>query len=337
MQQRPFASDDKQKKIWRFDKQKGEYEEASIRDTAARDFYYVVTTEDGQTHDRLEQQFSRAETGAANAMQAIRNQGLGALTLGEKDRQWLLALVAISHTRVPVQREFNEEVTVMFAKNALWNALTSDDYLKRAREAGIEVSDEKIQAFRDRTLRALDEGTLEIRTGPDASLASMAEATVLLPWVLLGRRITVLRRVEPPFLLTSDNPVLLQGPDPNEPVGFDTAGVRIEIPLAPDTLLRLTDEKGEERITEGPAEDFAEANRRIWRQAGYEVLAPTRKDLEVVAAELGDEAKRKQSGYVFGGWLPGLPVKKTKTETAKEYEPTPAEVAKFEKLGEQKE
>jgi hypothetical protein len=332
MQQRPFASDEKKTKIWSFDKQSGEYQEASIKDTAARDFYYIVKTEDGKTHDRLEQQFSRAESGAADAMQAIRKQGLGALKLSDEDRQWLLALVAISHTRVPVQREFNEEIAVMLAKNALWSALTSDDYAKRAREAGMNGSEEEIQAFRDRTLRALDEGTLEVTTGPYASLASMAEATVLLPWVLLSRRITVLRRTEPPFLLTSDNPVLLTGRDPAEPVGFATTGARIEIPLAPDTLLRLTDDKGDERIVEGAADDFAEANRRIWKQAGYEVLAPSRKALEAVAFELGKDATRKQSGYVFGGWLPGLPVKKPKLEEAKLNEPTPAEAADFDAL-----
>jgi hypothetical protein len=330
MQQRPFASDDKGTKIWSFDKQSGEYREASITDTAARDFYYIVKTEDGKTHDQLEQQFSRAESGAANAMQAIRKQGLGALKLSDEGRQWLLAMVAISHTRVPVQREFNEEVAVMFAKNALWTALKSDDYVNRAREAGVQGTDEEIQELRDRTLRALDEGTLEITAGPEASLAAMAEATVLLPWVLLKRRITVVRRAEPPFLLTSDNPVLLSGPDPKEPVGFATPGVRIEIPLAPDTLLRLTEDLGDERIVEGSADDFAEASRRIWRQAGYEVLAPSRKALEAVADELGQDATRKQTDYVFGGWLPGLPVIKPKPEEAKFYEPTPAEAADFD-------
>ena len=321
MQQRPFASDEKRTRIWAFDKQSSEYREATIKETAARDFYYIVNTEDGEAHDRLEHQFSRAESGAANAMQAIQKQPLGALKIGDEDRQWLLALVAISHTRVPVQREFNEEVAVMLAKNALWNALKSDDYVTRAREAGIKGLDEEMAQFRDRTLRALDEGTLDITVGPEASLATMAEATVLLPWVLLKRRVTVLRRTEPPFLIISDNPVLLSGPDVNEPVGFGTAGVRVEIPLAPDTLLRLTDEKGDEQIVAGAAEEFAEANRRIWKQAGYEVLGPNRKALEAVAAELGKDTTRRQSGYVFGGWLPGMPVRKSKREEAKVYEP----------------
>jgi hypothetical protein len=66
----------------------------------------------------------------------------------------------------------------------------------------------------------------------------------------------------------------------------------------------------------GSAEEFADATRRIWKQAGYEVLGPNRSALEAVAAELGKDATRKQSGYVFGGWLPGMPVKKPKREQA---------------------
>lgn len=119
--------------------------------------------------------------------------------------------------------------------------------------------------------------------------------------------------------------MLLSGPDEKEPVGFATPGVRIELPLAPDTLLRLTDDKGEERVVEGSADEFADVNRRNWAQAGYEVLGPSRSALEAVAAELGKDATRKQSGYVFGGWLPGIPVKTKEREQVKVYKrATPA-------------
>lgn len=324
MQQRPFASDGKRERIWVFDKETGEVQERKIEKLAVSLDYYTVETPGGEKHDNLEQTFARAESEAARVLQSVREKKDGPLGLSAEEREWLLILVAISRARVPTQRDASEEIAEMLARAALGNAARSKDFVERARAAGVTGSDEDIEAFRERLVKQLEAGEVEIVADPAHSLLAMAqEMLVALPF-LAERRLTVLKRTKPPQLVISDNPVVLRGPDEKAPVGYATPGVRILLPLAPDTLLAVSDEKGDEEIRTAGEDEFRDVTFAVWRQASRYVFAPHRDELEAIAKELGERAREQAGRIVFGGWLPGDPVREKPAKAQAEAKATPS-------------
>ena len=111
--------------------------------------------------------------------------------------------------------------------------------------------------------------------------------------VLLKKRWSVIVADEPVFV-TSDNPVILDGPpDRNEGFGFGTRGMTVTFPLSPKMLLHLSDRKNGENdglycplqgIANMPGPPWAAFNWQVWVNASRLMLSP--RPADVVLSEI---------------------------------------------------
>lgn len=294
-----------------FDKKWGKFGRSPVAKSAFSRDYYLLPGETDEDRLRLERQFALLEDRVAPLMKWLALQRLGPVQIDDQDRDALAGYAAILHIRVPAFREAAWERAQSMARDPeVLGLADATEFRTAARKMGMPGSDEDLETLRLAWLDDVRTGRRRIEVHRAASLTALTPAVEKIRPMLFDREWELLRVEGWQGFVIGDQPVtLLNKGRLAGQIGFGTPGVQVMMPLAPNTLLLISD-RPRESVLEvkvqpwqlGLAEPWwATANRVSWLSSKRYVFAQGRRHLQ--GAELlvhPDDQRRDITGLSAG-------------------------------------
>lgn len=295
------------RRIHVFDKKWGKFGRPPVAKSAFSRDYYLLPAETNEDRLRLERQFALLEDRVAPLMKWLALQPPGPVQIDDQDRDALAGYAAILHIRVPAFREAAWERAQSMARDPeVLGLADATEFRTAARKMRMPGSDEDLETLRLAWLEDVRTGRRRIEVHRAASLTALTPAVEKVRPILFDREWELLRVEGWQGFVIGDQPVtLLSKGRLAGQIGFGTPGVQVMMPLAPSTLLLISD-RPRESVLEvkvqpwqlGLAEPWwATANRVSWLSSKRYVFALGRRHLQ--AAELllhADDRRRDITG-----------------------------------------
>lgn len=254
----------------------------SVESVAVEKFLYSPKNADGSRDFKLEKKLGELEGTIGLLWPKLTTMQIG---LTDSVRKILSLFVATLHLRHPERRKEMEDLH----RKLIDGVETQLKSLKPIPPTiDVDVNGRKItcktETFEDWKNTTVDE---QHRSFVDF----VAREGRWLARILLKKRWSVIVADKPVFV-TSDNPVVLDGPpDRNEGLGFGTPGMTVTFPLSPKMLLHLDDKNGDDglycplqAIRGMPGPPWAAFNWQVWVNASRLMLSP--RPADVVLSEI---------------------------------------------------
>jgi len=248
--------------LWIFDRERNEYRQQSIKDTAVQVDYYTLLGQNGRKHVEIENFFASLESITNPVIKKIERRR----RISTEEKNVLAAFVSFLKVRVPdfekTANELGEKMIKQISKIMFSSKETADTLIKKyEKEMGIDsgiTAEELIELTKKNKYRVKFNRTHSIQTMVNSGLA-------LVP-VFLSLKWLFLRAPKNTTYITSDNPFVLLPPKDYQlniiyGVGILTPGAKKVIPLTANTCLIMGD-RG--TITKGSI-----ANKIIWRAINF--------------------------------------------------------------------
>jgi hypothetical protein len=286
-----------------FDKKWGKFGGPPVDKSAFSRDYYLLPGEKDEDRLRLERQFALLEDRVAPLMKWLALQPPGSLQMDDQDRDALAGYAAILHVRVPAFREAAWERAQSMARDTeVLGLADATEFRTAARKMGMPGSDEDLETLRLAWLEDVRSGRRRIEVHRAASLTALMPAVEKVRPLLFDREWELLRVEGWQGFVIGDQPVtLLSKGRLAGQIGFGTPGVQVMMPLAPNTLLLISD-RPREAVLEvkvqpwqlGLAEPWwATANRVSWLSSKRYVFAQGRRHLQAAELLLHPDDRRR--------------------------------------------
>jgi hypothetical protein len=286
-----------------FDKRWGKYARRPAASTAYVRDYYLLPGETLDERLALEREFRDLETFIAPLFRALDAHPIGAVEISENARDAIAAYVATLHARVPAYRDDAlKRAREMSLDPDIIGLMDPGAFLRGLRAFGSTASDERIEAYRQAALEAIDQGFEIVKVHPAASLTVLGTAIEKLRPLLVARRWRLVRQLGEPGFVIGDQPVTLLTPEGHiaPSIGFESPHVTIFAPISPTTLLLITDEPRDQTLEvvlpldQGfryPA--WTLANHTAWMTAQRWIWGSRRRYLQATEALVEPENRRR--------------------------------------------
>lgn len=299
-------------RIWVYDKTTDAVALRPIRDTAVIGNYYTIRTASGPD-DGLERIFGKIEAAASAVISRLCDEDGPRFEVSLTDRFALAMYLGLLYSRVPASRGNAQQVAEYLATVTLdMNLAHAEGFPGQAREAGLEGSDEELEARRLEFLDGLRSSSFRVQAPEAVTIDSVLIGLKELPPYIASMGWWLLKRSSWPFYIVGDAPVTVW-PSSRHPqylgVGFATEDAEVSVPLDPETLLVMGHNMPdgylfhEERLPGVPWWHHPwPYHYRTWSKADRFVLASGRADLQAIQFMLsGAERTRSGTGMAVRG------------------------------------
>jgi Protein of unknown function (DUF4238) len=290
-----------------FDKQWGKFGRPPVAKSAFSRDYYLLPGETIEERLRLERQFALLEDQVAPLMKWLARQPLGSVHMNDEGRDALAGYAAILHIRVPAYREAALARAQSMARDPEMLGLAdATEFRDEARKMGFPGTDEDLEALRLEWNEDVRTGRRTIEVHKAVSLTALSPAVEKVRPMLFDRAWELLRVDGWQGFVIGDQPVtLLSKGRLAGQIGFGTPDVQVMMPIAPNTMLLISD-RPRERVLEVKVQPWrlglrepwwATANRVAWLSSKRYVFA--QRPWHLQAAELllhPDDRRRDITG-----------------------------------------
>ncbi len=266
-----------------FDKKWGKFGRPPVAKSAFSRDYYLLPGETDEERLRLERQFALLEDQVAPLMKRLALQHPGPVQIDDQERDALAGYAAILHIRVPAYRAAALARAQSMARDPeMLGLANATEFREDARKMGFPGTDEDLEVLRLEWLEDVRTGRRRIHVPQAISLMALSPAVEKVRPMLFDRAWELLRVEGWPGFVIGDQPVtLLSRGRLAGQIGFGTPGVQVMMPIAPSTMLLISD-RPREPVLEvkiqpwhlGLAEPWwAIANRASWLSSKRYVFA----------------------------------------------------------------
>jgi hypothetical protein len=253
---RNFA--DKDGLLWIFDRDRSEYRQQSIKNTAVQVDYYTLQGQNGRKHIEIEEFLACLESDTKPVIEKIDRKR----RISMEEKKVLAAFVSFLKVRVPdfekTVNELSEKMIKEISKIMFSSKETADTLIKKyEKEVGIDSS-----LTAEKLIELTKKNNYRVKFNRTHSIQTMVNSGLALESFFLSLKWLFLRAPTNTTYITSDNPFVLLPPRDYQMksiygVGILTPGAKKIIPLTANTCLIMED-KG--TITKGSI-----ANKTMWR------------------------------------------------------------------------
>jgi hypothetical protein len=226
-----------------FDKQWGKFGRPPVAKPAFSRDYYLLPGETDEERLRLEREFALLEDQIAPLMKWLARRPPGAVQIDDEARDALAAYVAILHIRVPAYREAALARAQSMARDPeMLGLANATEFRDDARQMGFPGTDEDLETLRLEWNEDVRTGRRTIEVHKAVSLTALSPAVEKVRPMLFDRAWELLRLEGWPGFVIGDQPVtLLSRGRLAGQIGFETPDVQVMMPLAPKTMLLISD------------------------------------------------------------------------------------------------
>ncbi len=293
-------------RIWVYDKHSDEIFMRQIKDTAVIGNYYTITTEQGPD-DALEKLFARIEGAAAPVMRDLCDETGPRFAVDVASRMALATYLALLYGRVPSHRLAAREMLEFGASVMLdMNLSRSEGFAERARAAGMDGTDEELEAARIELLEGLRAKKFAVRAPEESTLGTVVDMMRAVTPYITATGWWLLKRSTFPHYIVGDDPVTVW-PARNHPeflgVGFATHDAEVSVPLNSETMLVMGHNVPDGYVWEEESIPGVRIwlpswpyHYRQWSKARRFVFGQSRADLQAIQFTLMPEERQRPGG-----------------------------------------